>query len=417
MLARLGCDFGQGFLIARPATAEALERMLAPAVPAGVTAKPEASSKSRRSATRQRLSESSRPGLLHDDLDVPVMAPDPMGPAVGRRSTTSGSRWSSLFATARPVAWTLPRSSPARASDDGVDIVAMGHGDSRCRPASQAASDRSSRFWPRSIADHLDSPGTSVAARPFASCPIATPSRVCSLRSLPNAELIRRPVGAACRPSRGTQASIELLVAQHAPSDPQGTQPYRDRRPLARLWHRPHARQHRACARPARNDSHHRDHVSGRESDLDDPAARELWHRLITAHVDAGLVEISSVMIDGEVAGYVVGILDGNSYRVFDGHFETEYSRYSPGRLVEAAVLERAMLDPRFTELDWMAGVAAEKILVSNRNEGRRRLFASAVPATGDRAITVTGPAVAPLPRNRRAKAAGAAEPELLKAR
>ena len=42
-------------------------------------------------------------------------------------------------------------------------------------------------------------------------------------------------------------------------------------------------------------------------------------------------------MIDGDVAGYVVGILDGQSYRVFDGHFETEYSRYSPGRLVEAA--------------------------------------------------------------------------------
>ena len=35
------------------------------------------------------------------------------------------------------------------------------------------------------------------------------------------------------------------------------------------------------------------------------------------------------------------------------------------------------MVDARFDGLDWMAGVAAEKILTSNHNEGRMQLVAS----------------------------------------
>ena len=73
----------------------------------------------------------------------------------------------------------------------------------------------------------------------------------------------------------------------------------------------------------------------------------------------------------------MVGIIDEDADRVFDGHFNSEFHRYSRGRLIESAVLERAMVDPRFDGLDWMAGVAAEKILTSNHNEGRMQLVAS----------------------------------------
>ena len=74
-----------------------------------------------------------------------------------------------------------------------------------------------------------------------------------------------------------------------------------------------------------------RDHDTGRESDLDDPKVNELWRRLVLSHAATGQIEISSMLIDGEIAGFVIGIIDDDAYRVFDGHFNSEFHRYSPG--------------------------------------------------------------------------------------
>ncbi len=81
--------------------------------------------------------------------------------------------------------------------------------------------------------------------------------------------------------------------------------------------------------------------------------------------------------LDGQLAAYVVALLDRRTYRVFDGRMDTRFADYSPGRLIEAAALDRALRDPRFTVLDWMSGVAAEKLLTANSAEGRVRLVAS----------------------------------------
>ncbi|MEZ5258991.1 MAG: GNAT family N-acetyltransferase [Ilumatobacteraceae bacterium] len=124
-----------------------------------------------------------------------------------------------------------------------------------------------------------------------------------------------------------------------------------------------------------------RDHASGRPSDLDDPSNLALWRELILAHAESGQVEVATLRLDDATIGFVIGMIDDDAYRVFDGHFDNEFARYSPGRLVESAVLERAMKDRRFNELDWMAGVAAEKILYSNKSEGRMRLTAASVDA------------------------------------
>ena len=73
----------------------------------------------------------------------------------------------------------------------------------------------------------------------------------------------------------------------------------------------------------------------------------------------------------------MVALLDGDVYRVYDGRMDSASAAYSPGRLIEAAALNRAMSDPRFALLDWMSGVAAEKLLVANTAEGRARLVAT----------------------------------------
>ena len=120
-----------------------------------------------------------------------------------------------------------------------------------------------------------------------------------------------------------------------------------------------------------------RDRDARRRSDLDRPAEREFWRRVVEAHNREWEVEITSLRLNGELAAYVVALLDGDVYRVYDGRMSSEFAHYSPGRLVETATLERALNDKRFRLLDWMSGVAAEKLLTTNAAEGRARLVAT----------------------------------------
>jgi diguanylate cyclase (GGDEF)-like protein len=120
-----------------------------------------------------------------------------------------------------------------------------------------------------------------------------------------------------------------------------------------------------------------RDRDARRQSDLDRPSEREFWRRVVEAEGRHWEVEIASLRLNGELAAYVVALLDGEVYRVFDGRMSSDFQDYSPGRLVEAAALARAMSDPRFAVLDWMSGIAAEKLLVTNMAEGRTRVVAT----------------------------------------
>ena len=72
----------------------------------------------------------------------------------------------------------------------------------------------------------------------------------------------------------------------------------------------------------------------------------------------------------------------------------TEWQEFSPGRLCEAASLSRALSDQRFTVLDWMSGIAAEKLLTTNFAESRARLVATSgsrgvKPKTAKTKVTV----------------------------
>jgi CelD/BcsL family acetyltransferase involved in cellulose biosynthesis len=108
-----------------------------------------------------------------------------------------------------------------------------------------------------------------------------------------------------------------------------------------------------------------RDHAAGRASDLDDPHIRELWRQLILAHTVGDQIEVVTLSINDSIVAYVIGIRDDRTYRVFDGHFDTTWARYSPGRLIECAVLQHLSADDRYDTVDWMLGVAAEKILIA----------------------------------------------------
>ncbi|MGZ4725233.1 MAG: GNAT family N-acetyltransferase, partial [Ilumatobacteraceae bacterium] len=134
-----------------------------------------------------------------------------------------------------------------------------------------------------------------------------------------------------------------------------------------------------------------RDHAAGRVSDLDNPHVRELWRRLILAHTVGGQIEFATLGIHDAIVAYVVGIRDDKTYRVFDGHFDTQWARYSPGRLIEHAVLQHLVADHHYESVDWMLGVASEKILVTTGARKELILRAASTPAETQEAPALVG--------------------------
>ncbi len=112
-----------------------------------------------------------------------------------------------------------------------------------------------------------------------------------------------------------------------------------------------------------------RDHARGRDSDLDDTAARLLWHARLRALADAGALELATAQIDGQLAAYVLAIPDAPVYRVLEGHLVTRWSRYAPGRVLESAVLQRMLDDPAYETFDWMTSIASETLLATNDHD------------------------------------------------
>lgn len=112
-----------------------------------------------------------------------------------------------------------------------------------------------------------------------------------------------------------------------------------------------------------------RDHAQGRLSDLDDPRSRRVWFARLRRLAAAGLLELATIEIDGELAAYVLGLVDVGAYRVLEGHLVTRWTRYAPGRLLEAAVVDRALKDPELGSVDWMTSRAPDRLLVSNAVE------------------------------------------------
>jgi hypothetical protein len=112
-----------------------------------------------------------------------------------------------------------------------------------------------------------------------------------------------------------------------------------------------------------------RDHVHGRISDLDDAVRHGAWRRRVQNLTDLGLLELAILDIDGELAAYTLGVVDGNAYRLLEGRFVTDWARYSPGRLLEIAVVERVLADEALTTFDWMTAVAPESLLGQNDSD------------------------------------------------
>ncbi len=129
-----------------------------------------------------------------------------------------------------------------------------------------------------------------------------------------------------------------------------------------------------------------RDREHGLPCPLDTPLGLARWRERIRQLLEERCLELATLTIDGRLAAYVLGVRDGSRYGVLEGHFDTAWARYSPGRLVEASVLRRALADPGVDCFDWMTSVAPESLLTAGTSESVvtvRRQAAVATPMSG----------------------------------
>jgi hypothetical protein len=108
-----------------------------------------------------------------------------------------------------------------------------------------------------------------------------------------------------------------------------------------------------------------RDERHGVPSLLDSEEGLTAWRARLRRLLEHRSLELATLVVDGELAAYALGIPDGGWYRVLDGRIDEALARYAPGRLLEAAVLERA-LSCGVEGVDWMTSVAPETLLAAN---------------------------------------------------
>jgi hypothetical protein len=112
--------------------------------------------------------------------------------------------------------------------------------------------------------------------------------------------------------------------------------------------------------------SRDRDYAGGRTSPLDDIDQRRRWERRVRSLATEGALRLATLLLDGELAAYLFGIVDGMTYRILEGRYVSSWARYAPGRVLEAAVLEDVMSTSHFETFDWMTAIAPESLLATN---------------------------------------------------
>ncbi|HYG94732.1 MAG TPA: GNAT family N-acetyltransferase [Nocardioides sp.] len=99
-----------------------------------------------------------------------------------------------------------------------------------------------------------------------------------------------------------------------------------------------------------------RDHASGRRSHLDDPAVLAFYETVVRGAVERGRAAIDLFLVDGQVAGFVVTMFDGDTHRLYDGRVAEEWQYYRGGMVCDLMAVLRAAEAPGVSTFDWLRG-------------------------------------------------------------
>jgi CelD/BcsL family acetyltransferase involved in cellulose biosynthesis len=124
-----------------------------------------------------------------------------------------------------------------------------------------------------------------------------------------------------------------------------------------------------------------RDHEARGYSDHDDPRVAAFWRAVLTGHAERDEVEVTTLRVQGDLVAYAVCFRDGTAYRFWDSRYAPGWARYSLGRLVDDAVVERVLAEGRWTEFDWMRGVEDYKLQSATEVRGYESLSAWSSPS------------------------------------
>jgi len=118
-----------------------------------------------------------------------------------------------------------------------------------------------------------------------------------------------------------------------------------------------------------------RDAFVGRPHADADGILQRFWRESLRAHANLDLVELSLLHIDRHLAAYTLALTEPGVYRVLEGRFDSALARYNPGRLLEADVVRRVVCREG-RQVDWMNGVAPEKLVAATTLEPTQWLHA-----------------------------------------
>ena len=104
-----------------------------------------------------------------------------------------------------------------------------------------------------------------------------------------------------------------------------------------------------------------RDHGVGRRSQLDDPATRSFYQRVVRDAAREGRAELNLVLIDDEVAAYAIVMKDGDAHRFFDGRVAHHLQRYLAGHVADMMAVTNAVEAPGVDAFDWLRGESLAK--------------------------------------------------------
>jgi len=106
--------------------------------------------------------------------------------------------------------------------------------------------------------------------------------------------------------------------------------------------------------------------IAHADADLLQEGRIALWRRRLLAHFHEGSARLDLLLLEGAVAAYDVSLVEGRVWRVWEGYAAQTWSRFAPGRLLEAHILSTAVVSGSVDVVDWMTSAAPEAILASN---------------------------------------------------
>ncbi len=142
-----------------------------------------------------------------------------------------------------------------------------------------------------------------------------------------------------------------------------------------------------------------RDHALGRPSAMDTPSRREFYRTVVLGAAAAGELELATLHLDGRLAAYDVCFVDRGWLRLWDGRIEPDLAHFGVGKLLDARVLERALVDATLLGVDWMRGDEPYKSRSANDRVAHQHLVASSSAAAW--AVSFGGPALRAAARER----------------